>query len=61
MREVKLSPDMDLLDFGCGTGLISLHLQPHVRSLWGVDTSSGMLEVFQGKLKDRGIRTYLRR
>jgi ubiquinone/menaquinone biosynthesis C-methylase UbiE len=55
MREVELTRNMDLLDFGCGTGLISLHLQPHVRSLRGVDTSSGMLEVFQGKLKERGI------
>ena len=55
MREVELARDMDLLDFGCGTGLISLHLQPHVRSIRGVDTSSGMLEVFQGKLNERGI------
>ncbi len=55
MREVKLTRDMDLLDFGCGTGLISLHLQPHVRSLLGVDTSAGMLEIFQGKIKERGI------
>jgi ubiquinone/menaquinone biosynthesis C-methylase UbiE len=55
IREVELTRNMDLLDFGCGTGLISLHLQPHVRSLRGVDTSAGMLEVFQGKLKERGI------
>jgi ubiquinone/menaquinone biosynthesis C-methylase UbiE len=55
MREVELTRDMDLLDFGCGTGLISLHLQPHVRSLRGADTSPGMLEVFHGKLKERGI------
>jgi ubiquinone/menaquinone biosynthesis C-methylase UbiE len=55
MGEVKLTREVDLLDFGCGTGLISLHLQPHVRSLWGADTSAGMLEVFHGKLKERGI------
>jgi ubiquinone/menaquinone biosynthesis C-methylase UbiE len=55
MREVELTRDMDLLDFGCGTGLISLHLQSHVRSLRVVDTSPVMLEVFQGKLKERGI------
>jgi ubiquinone/menaquinone biosynthesis C-methylase UbiE len=55
MCEVELTRDMDMLDFGCGTGLISLHLQPHVRSLRGVDSSSGMLEVFQAKLKQRGI------
>lgn len=55
MREVELTQDVELLDFGCGTGLISLHLQPHVGRLWGVDTSAGMLEVFHGKLKERGI------
>jgi ubiquinone/menaquinone biosynthesis C-methylase UbiE len=55
MREVELTRDMDLLDFGCGTGLISLHLQPHVRSLCGVDSSAGMLQVFQAKLKERDI------
>jgi ubiquinone/menaquinone biosynthesis C-methylase UbiE len=55
MREVKLTREIDLLDFGCGTGLISLHLQPHVRRLWGVDTSACMLEVFEDKLKERGI------
>lgn len=55
MREAELTRDMDLLDFGCGTGLISLHLQPHVRSLRGADTSPGMLEAFQGKIFVRGI------
>ena len=55
MREAELTREMDLLEFGCGTGLISLHLQPHVRSLLGVDSSAGMLDVFRGKLKERGI------
>jgi len=55
IHEVRLASEVDLLDFGCGTGLISLLLQPHVRSLCGLDTSAGMLEVFKGKLKERGI------
>jgi len=48
-REVKLNPDMELLDFGCGTGLVSLSLAPEVASLTGVDNSAGMLEVFMDK------------
>lgn len=55
MREVELSRDMDVLDYGCGTGLVTLHLQPHVRSVTGADTSKGMLEVLQRKVAESGI------
>lgn len=41
-----LQPTMDVLDFGCGTGLVSLRFAPLVRSLTGMDSSSGMLDVF---------------
>jgi 2-polyprenyl-3-methyl-5-hydroxy-6-metoxy-1,4-benzoquinol methylase len=49
LKQVRLSRDMDVLDFGCGTGLIALQFAPHVRSVTGVDTSRGMLDVFQHK------------
>jgi ubiquinone/menaquinone biosynthesis C-methylase UbiE len=47
--------DMDVLDFGCGTGLITLHLQPYVGSIVGADSSKGMLSVLEGKVKQRGL------
>jgi len=47
---------MDVLDFGCGTGLLSLALKPRVRSVTGMDTSKGMLEVFNGKILYSGIK-----
>jgi 2-polyprenyl-3-methyl-5-hydroxy-6-metoxy-1,4-benzoquinol methylase len=50
VRHVPLTPDMDILDFGCGTGLVSLALRPKVRSVTGVDSSSGMLDVFNEKI-----------
>jgi len=50
VRQVPLTPDMDAVDFGCGTGLLSLALRPHVRSVTGVDSSQGMLEVFRRKI-----------
>lgn len=50
MREVPLSPEMDVLDFGCGTGLLTLHLQPHVHSITGADSSKGMLKVLEEKI-----------
>ncbi len=46
---IALHPGMDVLDFGCGTGLLALDLQPLVRSVTGVDSSGGMLEVLGAK------------
>lgn len=53
---LPLSSDMELLDFGAGTGLLSLEILPHVRSITAVDTSSKMLEVLEEK-KAEGIST----
>ncbi len=46
---------MDVLDFGCGTGLLTLELQPLVHSITGVDSSRGMLDVLQAKVKDGNL------
>lgn len=46
----KPIPDFDVLELGCGTGLLSFHLAPHVRSLVGIDTSDGMIAAFNAKL-----------
>ena len=35
---------LDVLDLGCGTGLVGQHIQPFIRSLTGVDLSDAMLE-----------------
>ncbi|KAF2745048.1 S-adenosyl-L-methionine-dependent methyltransferase [Sporormia fimetaria CBS 119925] len=42
--------DLDVLEIGCGTGLLSMQLAPHVRSLVGVDTSDGMIDAFNKKV-----------
>ena len=55
-REVKLSKDMDVMDFGCGTGLVTLRLQPLVRSITGVDSSPGMLAVLEEKIRTQGLK-----
>ena len=54
-RRVVLSRELDVLDFGCGTGLLTLELQPLVRSVTGVDTSPAMLDVLAAKVRERGI------
>ncbi len=41
IREAAPASNMDALDFGCGTGLVTLRLQPLVRTIIGVDSSAG--------------------
>jgi 2-polyprenyl-3-methyl-5-hydroxy-6-metoxy-1,4-benzoquinol methylase len=48
-QQITLKPDMNVLDFGCGTGLLTLHVAPMVRSITGVDSSRGMLNVLMEK------------
>ena len=52
---VKPGPEMDVLDFGCGTGLLTLQLQPLVRSITGVDSSQGMLNILDAKIRTKGL------
>jgi ubiquinone/menaquinone biosynthesis C-methylase UbiE len=52
IAEAEPDSETDALDFGCGTGLLTLLLQPHVRSITGVDTSRGMLEVLERKVRE---------
>jgi ubiquinone/menaquinone biosynthesis C-methylase UbiE len=55
LREARPARDMSVMDYGCGTGLLSLFLLPHVRRVVGADSSPGMLDVLRGKLAQDGI------
>lgn len=55
-KQIALRPDMAVLDFGCGTGLLSLQIQPLVRSVTGVDSSPGMLAQFNRKIEELRLR-----
>lgn len=59
IREVKLTREMDVLDFGCGTGLVTLGLQPLVRTIIGVDSSPGMIDILREKVKQTGAANVL--
>lgn len=61
LREIPLTPDMDVLDFGCGTGLLTLALQPYVRSITGVDSSRGMLDVLNRKIFEGNLTNVITR
>ncbi len=55
IKETRPSGEMDILDFGCGTGLVTLRLQPYVRTITGADSSRGMIGVLESKVKARGL------
>lgn len=55
LEEKILSPAMNVLEFGCGTGLLTLQLSPLVHSITGVDGSRGMLSVLKAKIEDKGL------
>ncbi len=55
IRETAPSRDMDVLDYGCGTGLVTLRLQPMVRSITGADSSEGMLGVLENKVRTASL------
>lgn len=55
IRETQPNKAMRVLDFGCGTGLVTLALAPLVNEVIAADSSQGMLEQLSGKLMDTGI------
>ena len=50
IHQVAPSKAMKAADFGCGTGLVSLKLQPLVASITGIDSSPGMLDILKAKI-----------
>ena len=51
----RLSPDMHLLEFGCGTGTTALTHAPYVASIKAIDISNRMIEICRDKAKDKNI------
>lgn len=50
-KQVKFSSTDNVLEFGCGTALVSSSLINYIGSLSLMDNSTGMLEVAQAKIK----------
>ena len=53
-----LSSEQEVLDFGCGTGDLTLAIVEIVKSVQAIDTSPGMLEVAQARAGDVGNVTF---
>ncbi|HWV19473.1 MAG TPA: class I SAM-dependent methyltransferase [Devosia sp.] len=51
-----LHRDMDLFEFGCGTGSTALIHAPNVRHIRAVDFSERMIEIARGKADQAGVK-----
>jgi 2-polyprenyl-3-methyl-5-hydroxy-6-metoxy-1,4-benzoquinol methylase len=51
---------LDVLEIGCGTGLLSLLVAPHVRTVVAVDAAQGMINALQAKLEKPGVPANVR-
>ncbi len=49
------TPNMRILEFGCGTGTTAVHHAPHVRHIDAIDISENMLEIGRGKAREAGV------
>jgi ubiquinone/menaquinone biosynthesis C-methylase UbiE len=54
-KAVSLSNDMNALEIGCGTGLLSFALQEDLGRITLADTSQGMLDVLSEKIASAGV------
>jgi predicted TPR repeat methyltransferase len=48
-KKFILTQDMEIVDFGVGTGLLGFEIAKRVKRVYGVDTSSGMIEQLKAK------------
>ncbi len=55
-KRVPLDPEFSVLEYGCGTGLLSFFLQQHVAHITLADSSAGMLDVLRGKIAAHEVR-----
>ena len=51
---VALSPELRVMDFGAGTGLVCAHVAPHVATVHAVDISAAMLAQLAAKPELQG-------
>ncbi len=54
-KSIPLSNEMNALEYGCGTGLLSFALQSNLGQITLADTSQGMLDVLKEKIVASGV------
>jgi len=61
IEQIEPHPKMVALEFGCGTGLVTFAIAPHVREIVAVDTSASMLGVMEQKIRENSISNVIPR
>jgi ubiquinone/menaquinone biosynthesis C-methylase UbiE len=49
-------PDMEIFEFGCGTGSTAILHAPYVKHIRAIDASSSMLQIARGRAEAKAIR-----
>ncbi|CAK8724090.1 hypothetical protein GMJAKD_13585 [Candidatus Electrothrix aarhusensis] len=55
LTHVPLTQNCNILDYGCGSGLIGMHLYLNAKSIIMMDTSEGMLNILKEKIQKNDI------
>jgi cyclopropane fatty-acyl-phospholipid synthase-like methyltransferase len=57
VKNIKLDKNMEIMDFGAGTGLLSYFIAPYVKKITAVDNSPSMLLEFHSKCDEFSCET----
>lgn len=55
---IKPNKQLNALEFGCGTGLLSFELQHYFKEITLVDYSEGMIKVLKEKIEQQKIKNF---
>ena len=56
---IKPNQNLNALEFGCGTGLLSFQLKDNFKSITLVDNSEGMIKVLKEKIESANIKNFI--
>lgn len=58
LKNIEFTPTMVAMEFGCGTGILSFQLKDVFSEITLVDTSAGMIEVLQEKIRNNKLKHF---
>lgn len=59
IKNLPLKKEFSIMEFGCGTGLISFNFHKNFEKLTLVDSSRGMIEVVEEKIKSLDVKNMI--